>query len=210
MNINKIDVNGTLADIEDSGARQSIETLARNIYTTDETDERLNGKADADSVYTKTEADALLRAKADKTELPTAEQIAGWNGKMTAYALGFNGSRITHNDSILTFAEIKAKCLDDAFFVYLAYDKRLYIPAYIEAELVTFVYTSANDSNGIVDKISVRSTEAVTFAQYNLANSSDIPEKTSDLTNDSEFTTKAYVDGLVGNVESVLAELIGG
>lgn len=38
-----------------------------------------------------------------------------------------------------------------------------------------------------------------------------IPSKTSDLTNDSDYTTKTYVDGLVGNVESILEELdIGG
>lgn len=38
-----------------------------------------------------------------------------------------------------------------------------------------------------------------------------IPTKTSDLTNDSDYTTKAYVDGLVGDVETILEELdIGG
>ena len=39
----------------------------------------------------------------------------------------------------------------------------------------------------------------------------NIPSKTSDLTNDSDYTTKAYVDGLVGDIESILEELdIGG
>ncbi len=41
----------------------------------------------------------------------------------------------------------------------------------------------------------------------NKANSSDVPTKTSDLTNDSGFTTKAYVDGLVGDIESILETL---
>ena len=36
------------------------------------------------------------------------------------------------------------------------------------------------------------------------ANTSDIPTKTSDLTNDSDFTTKAYVDGLIGDIETLL------
>lgn len=36
------------------------------------------------------------------------------------------------------------------------------------------------------------------------ANAASIPTKISQLTNDSDFTTKAYVDGLVGNVESLL------
>lgn len=40
-----------------------------------------------------------------------------------------------------------------------------------------------------------------------LPNTTVIPSKTSDLTNDSDFTTKTYVDGLVGNVEAALAAL---
>ena len=45
----------------------------------------------------------------------------------------------------------------------------------------------------------------------NKADTSDIPTKTSDLTNDSDFTTKTYVDELVGDIESALEELdIGG
>ena len=38
-----------------------------------------------------------------------------------------------------------------------------------------------------------------------------IPTKTSDLTNDSDYTTKAYVDSLVGDIETILTTLdIGG
>ena len=43
----------------------------------------------------------------------------------------------------------------------------------------------------------------------NKANISDIPTKTSDLTNDSDFTTKTYVDGLVGDIGEVLDEIQG-
>lgn len=34
-----------------------------------------------------------------------------------------------------------------------------------------------------------------------------IPTKTSDLTNDSDYTTKAYVDSLVGDIETILTTL---
>lgn len=34
-----------------------------------------------------------------------------------------------------------------------------------------------------------------------------VPTKTSELTNDSEFTTKNYVDGLVGDIETLLQEV---
>ena len=41
------------------------------------------------------------------------------------------------------------------------------------------------------------------------ANISDIPTKTSDLQNDSDFTTKSYVDGLVGDIASVIDAING-
>ncbi len=34
-----------------------------------------------------------------------------------------------------------------------------------------------------------------------------IPTKTSELTNNSDFTTKTYVDGLVGDLEALLATI---
>ena len=42
------------------------------------------------------------------------------------------------------------------------------------------------------------------------ANTSDIPTKTSQLTNNSDFTTKSYVDGLVGNIQTLLDDLDSG
>ena len=41
------------------------------------------------------------------------------------------------------------------------------------------------------------------------ANVSDIPTKTSDLTNDSDYTTKTYVDGLVGDINTALDAING-
>ena len=43
----------------------------------------------------------------------------------------------------------------------------------------------------------------------NKANTSDIPTKTSDLTNDSNFTTKTYVDNLIGDINNAI-DLING
>lgn len=37
----------------------------------------------------------------------------------------------------------------------------------------------------------------------------EVPTKTSDLTNDSDFTTKTYVDTLVGDIDSVLDQING-
>jgi len=47
----------------------------------------------------------------------------------------------------------------------------------------------------------------VTYEEIELVDSDSIPTATSDLTNDSDFTTKAYVDGLVGDVETILTTL---
>lgn len=45
---------------------------------------------------------------------------------------------------------------------------------------------------------------------YNdLRNKPTIPSKTSDLTNDSDFTTKTYVDGLVGDINTALDSING-
>lgn len=41
-----------------------------------------------------------------------------------------------------------------------------------------------------------------------LPNTTTIPSKTSDLTNDSDFVTQEYVDNLVGNTSSLLNEAI--
>lgn len=41
-----------------------------------------------------------------------------------------------------------------------------------------------------------------------LPNTTTIPSKTSDLTNDSNFVTQSYVDGLIGNTSSLLNEAI--
>ena len=40
-----------------------------------------------------------------------------------------------------------------------------------------------------------------------LNNKPTIPAKTSDLENDSDFTTKKYVDDIVGNINTLLSEV---
>ena len=70
-----------------------------------------------------------------------------------------------------------------------------------------------HDNKSTLDSIT---TEAITNwnnksefnGSYNsLADCPNIPTKMSDLTNDSDFTTNEYVNGLVGNINTVLATL---
>lgn len=41
------------------------------------------------------------------------------------------------------------------------------------------------------------------------AKKTEIPTKTSDITNDSDFTTKTYVDNLIGDINTALNTILG-
>lgn len=51
--------------------------------------------------------------------------------------------------------------------------------------------------------------EANPLSPAYIKNKPNIPTKTSDLNNDSDYTTKAYVDGLVGDINAVLDAING-
>ncbi len=61
--------------------------------------------------------------------------------------------------------------------------------------------------NAVKDK--ANKSELFSGNYADLSGKPTIPAKTSDLTNDSDFTTKAYVDGLVGDINSVLDAING-
>ena len=69
-----------------------------------------------------------------------------------------------------------------------------------------------NDSgyitNTVDDLVNYTKTNDMFDGDYNnLINKPTIPTNTSQLTNDSDFTTNAYVNGLVGNINTILATL---
>lgn len=51
--------------------------------------------------------------------------------------------------------------------------------------------------------------EASPLSPAYIKNKPNIPTKTSEITNDSDYTTKTYVDGLVGNISAVLDAING-
>ena len=58
-----------------------------------------------------------------------------------------------------------------------------------------------------ISSISVNGTaQTITNKNVNIT----VPTTTSQLTNNSDFTTKAYVDGLVGNINTTLETILGG
>ncbi len=51
--------------------------------------------------------------------------------------------------------------------------------------------------------------EANPLSPAYIKNKPNIPTKTSDLNNDSDYATKSYVDGLIGDISEVLDEING-
>ena len=78
---------------------------------------------------------------------------------------------------------------------------------YTKQEVNNLIPTNLSQLNSDSTHRTVSDTEKSTW--NNKANTSDIPTKTSDLTNDNNFTTKTYVDGLVGDISSAI-DLING
>ena len=66
-----------------------------------------------------------------------------------------------------------------------------------------------NDNKLSASLVSGLSTVATSGSYNDLLNKPSIPSKTSDLTNDSDFTTKSYVDGLVGDINTALDTING-
>lgn len=64
-------------------------------------------------------------------------------------------------------------------------------------------------SNVVIDLTNYYTKTEINTLLNGKANTSDIPTKVSDLTNDSNFTTKSYVDGLVGDIATALDTING-
>ena len=60
------------------------------------------------------------------------------------------------------------------------------------------------EANAQVNKIEGIQVNGIAKPIDNKTVNIEVPTKTSDLTNDSDFTTKAYVDGLIGDIETLL------
>jgi hypothetical protein len=70
-------------------------------------------------------------------------------------------------------------------------------------------YYTKQETNDLLDNKQDEITQTNKLDYSLLDNTPTIPSKTSDLTNDSDFTTKSYVDGLVGDIATTLDEIQG-
>jgi len=90
----------------------------------------------------------------------------------------------------------------------------------VNSKLESSIFTSAmNVVNASIQALQAKSFKADDVTAENagkalVVNSAgdgvelqSVPTKTSEITNDSDYTTQAYVDGIVGDVETLLAAL---
>jgi hypothetical protein len=68
-------------------------------------------------------------------------------------------------------------------------------------------YYTKQETNNLLDNKQDKITQTNKLDYSLIDNTPTIPSKTSDLTNDSDFTTKTYVDNIVGDIESILETL---
>ena len=70
-------------------------------------------------------------------------------------------------------------------------------------------YYTKTETNNLLNNKQDKITQTNKLDYSLIDNTPTIPSKTSDLTNDSDFTTKIYVDGLVGDINTALDTING-
>ena len=125
--------------------------------------------------YTKSETDALLSAKANSADLATVATSGSYND-------------LTNKPTIPTVPTNVSAFNNDAGYL----TEHQSLDGYATQTWVS--------QQGYLTSAPVSSVNGQTGAV-----SLTIPTKTSELTNNSDFTTKTYVDGIVGNLEALLA-----
>ena len=184
-------VNAQIKDfVNESQVTQIVNNSLTNYYTKTET-------------YNKTEVNNLLSSKADTSAIPTkVSELENDKGYLTeipiASATVLGGIKVGNNLSITTDGVLNAEAGGVSSYNDLT-DK---------PTLNTNVTTSqpVSESETITGEMVLHKISK-TGDYGDLNNKPTIPTKTSDLTNDSDFTTKKYVDDIVGNINTLLSEV---
>lgn len=153
--------------------------------------------------YNQTEVNNLLDNKANTSDIPTkVSQLENDKGYLTeipiASATVLGGIKVGNNLSITTDGVLNAE----------AGGVTSYNDLTNKPTLNTNVTTSqpVSESETITGEMILHKVSK-TGDYGDLNNKPTIPAKTSELTNDSGFTTKEYVDGIVGNINILLSEV---
>lgn len=173
------DLKNKLDGIEDNAQVNKIETVKVNNTALEITDKAVN-------VEVPTKVSQLENDKGYLTEIPMA----------SATLLG--GIKVGDNLSITTDGILNAEAGG--------------ISSYNDLTDKPTLNTNINTSQPVSESETITGEMVLhkiskTGDYGDLNNKPTIPTKTSDLTNDSDFTTKKYVDDIVGNINTLLSEV---
>ena len=208
--VNKIEivkVNNSALVITDKAVNIEVPTKTSDLTNDsgfiDNSVNNLTNYYNKTETYNKTEVNNLLSNKADTSAIPTkVSELENDSGFLTeipiASATILGGVKIGNNLSITTDGILSAEAGGVSSYNDLT-DK---------PTLNTNITTSqpVSESETITGEMVLHKISK-TGDYGDLNNKPTIPTKTSDLTNDSDFTTKEYVDGIVGNINTLLSEV---
>lgn len=95
--------------------------------------------------------------------------------KSEMYTIEINSdNKMTHDGTLLSFSDVREKCLDNSYFVYLTYENNLYIPGCVTATEVFFDSVQTVLSEITVKRVVINESENVIFTSYDIAKKSDV------------------------------------
>lgn len=162
---------------------------------------------------------ATFTQASTRTNLATGEKLSVLFGKITKWfadlkTVAFTGSYNDLNDKPTIPAKTSQLTNDSGFITgYTETDPT--VPSWAKA-VTKPSYTKSEVGLGNVDNVKQYSASNPPPYPVTSVNGQtgavtvSVPTQTSQLTNNSDFTTKTYVDGLVGNVEEILTTLTTG
>lgn len=121
---------------------------------------------------------------------------------MIYYILTFDGQHFKHDGEILTFAQIREKCLDDKHFVYAKYDNKLYIPQGVSTSYIYFDAAFIHSSEAQMHRISINSVESVQRYDFVLEQHTAVGNL-SDLNTEAKGSIVAAINELKARIDEL-------
>lgn len=208
--VNKIEIvkmNNSALEITDKAVNIEVPTKTSDLTNDsgfiDNSVGNLTNYYNKTETYNQTEVNNLLSSKADTSAIPTkVSQLENDKGYLTEIPIAsstvLGGIKVGNNLSITTDGVLNAEAGGVSSYNDLT-DKPTLNTNITTSQPVSESETITGEM--ILHKISK------TGDYGDLNNKPTIPTKTSNLTNDSDFTTKEYVDGIVGNINTLLSEV---
>lgn len=109
--------------------------------------------------------------------------------KTEKHLLGFDGTHITENGQVLTFAQVHAMLMDTPDFVVCVYNDRAYHPNMVKSSQIVFISSFVSNGNERMDRISLLPSgiATVTFGE-----SESVANKTNAITDANKESESKY------------------